>query len=183
MVEVNVKESGGMNPRIKEGTYAVRLGGIVERILDVLNEETKVVDQIPRFEWVFGLRTSEGDKKFTALTSPTFSTKSKAFAFSKALRDGKPLDVGKKFNTDDLIGMYATAVVVDRIPKKPDRLGQINITSEITALSPIAATPEVEISIDGIMDEEEVEEEQAAIVPPVPPVQQAPPVPPKKTKK
>lgn len=159
-IEVDVTESAGINPRIAVGTYAIRLAGIQEKVLDVPKVENgqTIIEQVPRFEWVFALR-NDGDSgkviKFTMLTSPKFSTKSKAFSSAKALL-GKALEVGKKFNTDDLIGKYATAVVKDKAPKA-DKTGNIQITSEITDMLPLDKVPEPEINMEGIFvpDEEE----------------------------
>lgn len=159
-IEVDVTESAGINPRITEGTYAVRLAGIQEKILDVTKVENgqTTIEEVPRFEWVFALRQNDGKViKFTALTSPKFSTKSKAFSFSKALL-GKALETGKKFNTDDLIGKYATAIVKDKEPKA-DKTGQIQITSEIKDMLPLDKAPEPAIEIEGIFVPDEVEAE------------------------
>lgn len=174
MVVVDVTESGGLNPHIKEGSYCGRLAGIVERVLQLKDDKGSVTEEVPRWEWVFGLRTKgEGDIKFTMLTSPKMSRRSKAYACAKALRGGEPLEIGKQFDTDELVGLYATLVVKDKEPKA-DKLGNINITSEIKDMLP-ADKPEEEIVIEGLIDEEETGEAVGQQVqPPVPPAQKPP---------
>lgn len=186
MVKVVPEESAGINPRLKEGTYTVRLAGIVEKTLEVKTEKKEgdktitETEQVERLEWTWGLRGAVApdgkpispdttgllplDIRFTALTSPKFSTKSKAFSFTKALNGGKAPVIGQEFDTDDLIGIYAIAMVKDKKPKT-DRTGNIQISSDITDLVPIDKIPEKEIVIEGLVTEDEPEDE----TPPPPP--------------
>lgn len=176
MVKVVPEESVGINPRLREGTYIVRLAGIQERTLEVKKEEKDgdktitTTEEVDRLEWTFGLRGAVGPKgepispdasgtnpldiRFTALTSPKFSTKSNAFAFTKALNGGKPPVIGEEMDTDTLIGKWATAVVKDKKPKT-DKTGNLQISSSITDLVPLDKIPEKEIVIEGLVVEEE----------------------------
>lgn len=180
MVKVVPEESLGINPRLKEGIYVVRLAGIQEKTLEVKTEKKEgdktvtETEQMDRLEWTWGLRGAVApdgkpispdttgllplDIRFTNLTSPKFSTKSKAFSFTKALNGGKPPVIGKEFDTDELIGLYATAMVKDKKPKA-DRLGNVQISSDITELVPVDKIPEKEIVIEGLVVEEEPEQE------------------------
>lgn len=178
MVKAQVEESGGINPHIPEKVYKVRLAGIRERVLTVekkdksgaviMENNKPILEDVQRWEWIFGLRQEAGkvesDIKFTHLTSPKISTKSNAFSMIKALLGGKAPELGKEFDTDVLIGNYADAVVKDRDPRK-DRTGNIQLSSgikELSASDPV--TPD--ITIEGLVDEEEVDETPAPAVPP-----------------
>lgn len=176
MVKAQVEESGGINPHIAEKVYKVRLAGIRERVLTVekkdrqggvvLGSDNKpVMEDVERWEWIFGLRQEEGkvesDVKFTHLTSPKISTKSNAYSMVKALLGGKAPEIGKEFDTDVLIGKYADAVVKDKDPRK-DRAGNIQLSSGIKELSATNPTTP-EINIEGLVDEDE--EEQPAPAP------------------
>lgn len=180
MVKGMVEESGGINPHIPEKVYKVRLAGIVEKVLTVEKKDRKgtvilddknqpVMEDVERWEWVFGLRqkdgTNEEDIKFTHLTSPKISTKSTAYSFVKALSGGVAPEKGKEYDTDVLIGKYADAVIKDKDPRK-DRAGNIQLTSGIKELS--TATPTTpEINIEGLVEEEEPDEPTS----PTPPAQ------------
>jgi hypothetical protein len=181
MVKIVVEESGGINPHIPEKVYKVRLAGIRERIINVEKKDKKnnvvlgadnqpVMEDVDRWEWVFGLRPEEGkvesDIKFTHLTSPKISTKSNAFSFVKALLGGVAPEKGKEFDTDILIGKYADAVVKDKDPKK-DRTGNIVLTSGIKELSASGPTTPG-INIEGLFDEEEGEPEPEPAPDPAP---------------
>lgn len=183
MVKDTVEESGGINPHIPEKVYKVRLAGVVERTLHDVEKKGKngqvvldannqpILEDVDRWEWIFGLRQTEGaaagDIKFTALTSPKLSTKSNAYSFVKALNGGKAPETGKEFDVDTLIGKYVDAVVKDKEPRK-DRTGNIQIASGIKELSASSATTP-EINIEGLVDEEEPEPPAA---PPAPPAAQ-----------
>ena len=174
MVKAQVEESGGINPHIPEKIYKVRLAGIRERVLNVEKKDRQggvvlgadnkpVMEDVDRWEWIFGLRQKEGsideDIKFTHLTSPKISTKSNAYSMVKALLGGVAPELGKEFDTDVLVGKYADAVVKDKDPRK-DRTGNIQLTSgikELAASNPV--TPE--INIEGLVDEDEPEPEPA----------------------
>ncbi len=179
MVRSVVEESGGINPRIPEKVYKVRLAGIRERVITVEKKDKSgkvvmgtdnqpVMEDVDRWEWIFGLRQEDGkvesDIKFTHLTSPKISTKSNAYSMVKALLGGKAPELGKEFDTDVLIGNYADAVVKDKDPRK-DRAGNIQLVSGIKELSASSATTP-EINIEGLVDEGEPEEQEA---PPAPP--------------
>ena len=171
MVKSVVEESGGINPHIPEKVYRVRLAGIRERVLTVEKKDKNgkvilgtdnqpVLEDVNRWEWIFGLRQNEGtqdeDIKFTHLTSPKISTKSNAYSFTKALLGGVAPELGKEFDTDVLIGKYADAVVKDKDPRK-DRTGNIQLTSGIKEL--VSATPSTpDINLEVLVDEEEPEE-------------------------
>lgn len=154
MVKAIPEESMGINPHIVEGVYAARLAGVVEKVLDVVQED-KSVEQIPRWEWVFGVRTPEKDERMTVLTSPKLTTKTKAFGFVKALRGGKTIELGVEFDTDAIVGNYVNVTVKDK--SKKDKTGNIQVTSEITDMLPLLAPPSVEIKIEGLIVEEEDE--------------------------
>jgi len=181
MVKAQVVESGGINPHIPEKVYKVRLAGIVERILTVEQKDKKgaailgtdnkpMMEDVERWEWIFGLRQTEGnvesDIKFTHLTSPKISTKSNAYSMVKALLGGVAPEMGKEFDTDILLGRYADAVVKDKDPRK-DRTGNIQLTSGIKELSASSPTTP-EISTDGLVDEDEPEEAPAPAAPAAP---------------
>lgn len=179
MVKANVEESGGINPHIPEKVYKVRLAGIKERVLSDVEKKDKkgnvvldannkpVLEDVERWEWIFGLRQEEGkvegDIKFTHLTSPKISTKSNAYSMVKALLGGKAPELGKEFDTDQLIGKYADAVVKDKDPRK-DRQGNIQLVSGIKELSASSPTTP-EINIEGLVDEDEPEEAPPAPAP------------------
>lgn len=155
------EESAGLNPHIKEGIYLGRLAGVTERVLEVpkLDESTGREisrEDVPRWDWTFGVRTSDGDLKMTVLTSPKMTTKSKAFAFTKALKGSAP-ELGVELDIDtELVGKYAQLTVKDKARK--DRTGNVQVTSEITDMLPVDKPPEKEISIEGLVEEPEPEE-------------------------
>ncbi len=181
-IKVVPEESAGLNPRIPESVYVGRLAGVVERILEVKKEtpgQTPVVEQVPRFELTFGVRAvnPEGkpaDIRMTALTSPKATTKSKLWGWIKALQGGVAAELGKELDLDSLVGRYGNLVIKDK-PRK-DRTGNIQITSEITDISPLVTPPEKEISIEGLVIEEEPDE-------PAPAAPAAQPEPAKRKKK
>lgn len=171
MVKGIVEESGGINPHIPEKVYKVRLAGVKERVINVEKKDKKgtvivengnaVMEDVNRWEWIFGLRQKEGtaeeDIKFTHLTSPKISTKSSAYAFVKALLGDAPKK-GQEFDIDTLIGKYADATVKDKDPRR-DRTGNVQLSSGIKELSPSnPITPE--IIIEGLVEEDEEQEEE-----------------------
>lgn len=182
MVKAKVEESGGINPQIPEKVYKVRLAGIRERVITVEKKDKKgntilatgtnepVMEDVERWEWTFGLRKEEGkpesDIKFIHLTSPKLSTKSNAYSMVKALLGGTAPELGKEFDTDNLIGKYADAMVKDKDPRK-DRTGNIQISSGIKELSASGPTTP-EINIEGLVEEDE-EDEPAPAAPAAPP--------------
>lgn len=193
MVKAIAEESAGLNPHIKEGVYVGRLAGTVERNLEVPKKDAQgkpiegaEKDIVPRWEWVLGVRSKDGDVRMTVLTSPKLTTKSKAFGFVKALNGGEAPEIGKEFDTDDLVGNYVNVTVKDK--SRNDRTGNIQITSEITDMMPLDTEPETEIDIEGLIQEEDEAQEEAQ--PQQPPQQQQqqqsqaqPKQPVKKTKK
>lgn len=166
-IKIVPEESAGLNPHIKENIYVGRLAGIVERVLEVTKTENNVTtkEQVPRWEWVLGLRTPDGDLRFTVLTSPKATTKSKAFGFIKALQGVAP-ELDKEMDLDDLVGKYVNTTVKDK--SRTDRTGKIQLTSEITDMMPLDKAPAEEISIEGLIEVEE-EEEKTPPPPPEPP--------------
>jgi hypothetical protein len=181
MVKAQVEESGGINPHIPEKVYKVRLAGIKEKTLTVEKKDRQgnvevgtdgrpLMEDVDRWEWIFGLRQEEGsaesDIKFTHLTSPKVSTKSNAYSMVKALLGGKAPEMGKVFDTDVLIGMYADAVVKDKDPRK-DKTGNIQLSSGIKELAASSSvTPE--INVEGLVEEDEPEEAPSAPAPVAP---------------
>jgi hypothetical protein len=160
MVKIVPEESAGINPHVVEGIYIARLAGIVEKVLEVPKEGSNEKDLVPRWEWVLGIRAPEKDERFTVLTSPKMTTKSKAFGFTKAMRGGKNVELGVEFDTDSMIGNYVNVTVKDK--QRKDRTGNIQVTSEITDMMPLLTVPTKEINIEGLIVEEEDE------APPVP---------------
>ncbi len=164
MVVGEVEESGGLNPHVKEGIYIGRLAGVKEKILknvpvlDVNNKPTGAKEDRPSWEWIFGVRTKEGDLRMTAITSRKFGTKTKAFAFAKGLSPDK-IEVGDKIDTDELVGDYGNLTMKDK--QRSDRLGNVNLTSIISDILPLDEDkiPEEEIVIDGLVTEEDEKEE------------------------
>lgn len=159
------EESAGMNPHIKEGNYVGRLAGVIERILEVPKYDDKgnetAREDVPRWEWVLGVRTGDGDLRMTALSSPKMTTKSKAFTFAKALRGGNAPELGVELDIDtELVGKYASLTVKDK--QRKDRTGNIQVTSEITDMLPVEKPPEKEISIEGLVEEEAEPEPEPA---------------------
>jgi len=161
MVKGTVEESGGLNPHIKAGSYLGRLAGVFEKTLKVtkVDEVTKTatIETVDRWEWTFGVRTKEGDQRFTVLTSPKISTKSKAYGFINALK-GSTMNIGEDVDTDELVGKYANLTIKDK--QKNDRLGNIQVTSEIADVVSTDVTPDEEIVIEGlaVSDEDEGED-------------------------
>lgn len=180
MVTGEVEESGGLNPHVKEGIYIGRLAGVRERVLDVPvldanNKPTGEKQKRESWEWVFGVRTGDGDLRMTAITSRKFGTKTKAFTFAKGLNGGK-LEVGDKVDTDELVGSYANLTLKDK--QRTDRLGNVITTSIITDVLALESDPEKEIEIEGLAEEEDsnAEPEPGEVTPPAaaPPVVQPP---------
>lgn len=174
-IKVVPEESAGLNPHIKEGIYVGRLAGITEKVLEV-KKEGQATEQVPRFELVFGVRTPDADIRFTALTSPKATTKSKLYGWLKALNGGQAAELGKEIDLDTFVGKYANLSVKDKDRK--DRTGNIQKTSEIADVIAIDKNPEKEINIEGLVESEDDDEAPAA--PPV--TQPAPPAEKKKKK-
>lgn len=161
-IKVVPEESAGLNPHIPEKVYVGRLAGITERVLEVKKEgNPPTVEQVPRFELTFGVRAvnPEGkpaDIRMTALTSPKATTKSKLWGWIKALQGGVAAELGKELDLDSLVGKYGNLVVKDK--QRKDRQGNIQVTSEISDIMPIDVAPTPEISIEGLVIEEEDDE-------------------------
>ncbi len=164
-IKVVPEESAGLNPHIKEGIYVGRLAGITEKVLEV-KKEGQPVEQVPRFELVFGVRTPDADTRFTALTSPKATTKSKLYGWLKALNGGQAAELGKEIDLDIFVGKYANLSIKDKDRK--DRTGNIQKTSEIADVIAIDKNPEKEINIEGLVESDEDDDTPAS--PPAPPV-------------
>lgn len=170
-IKVVPEESAGLNPHIPEKVYVGRLAGITERVLEVKKEGQEKPEQVPRFELTFGVRAvnPEGkpaDIRMTALTSPKATTKSKLWGWIKALQGGVAAELGKELDLDTLVGKYGSLVVKDKDRK--DRQGNIQKTSEIADILPTDKDPEPEISIEGLVVEDEPDDEPTPAPVPAP---------------